>query len=278
VLPFTNAALMCGQASGGLAPGYSTQWRVFIYTSLSGTAFASISELELRGSVGGANLATGGTPSADSFNSSTGGFVANAFDGNSSTFWQSSAASGWLQYTTASPITVNEVAITVGSAVTNGGPAWFDVQYYDGATWITKFTGYTTSWATTTQTFSGQTLGTERVTDPGFDNPASWTTSGGWSISGSNAVAASASNSLVQSGVFVNGHSYAIQFDYNKTAGSALRIRTETFGRLFITPALANGSGTIRATFLADGTQFRLEASSAVFTGSLPSISVKEIL
>jgi hypothetical protein len=276
VLPFTNAALMCGQGNGGFAPGYSTQWRIYIYQTINSSGTGPvISELELRGSVGGSNLATGGTASASS--DVTGHLSSAAFDGNSTTYWDSGTfAPQWLQYTTSSPITVNEVAITIASGVTSGGPTWFDVQYFDGVSWITKFSGYTVSWATTTQTFSGQTLGAERVTDPGFDNPASWTVSGGWSISGSAAVGSSASNRLVQAGVFVSGKKYAIQFPYTKTAGSRLRIRTNTVSSTFTTPTLANGSGTIYATFLADGTEFRLEADTATFSGSLPSISVKE--
>jgi hypothetical protein len=276
VLPFTNAALMCGQASGGFAPGYSTQWRIYIYVAVNGTQNPVISELQLRATIGGANQATGGTASAISTNLSR--VAANAFDGNSTTSWQSGETPPnpcWLQYTTASPFTVNEVAITVDSALAVGGPGWFDVQYFDGTVWVTKFSGYTASWATSTQTFSGQTLGAERVADPGFDNPASWTASGGWSISGSNAVGSSASNRLVQAGVFVSGKNYAIQFPYTKTAGSRLRINTNS--STFTTATLANGSGTIYGIFAADGTEFRLEADTAVFSGTLPSISVKEI-
>jgi hypothetical protein len=262
-------------AAAGGGAGVSTQWRILIYTSLSGHDSLSVTDIQFRGSIGGPNLATGGTPIADSSNGTNGGTLAGAFDGNSATYWQSSVYNnGWLGYTFPSAVTINQVALTVTSGLAPGGPSWFDVQYYDGSTWVTWFTGYTASWSTATQTFSGAGLGPERTTDSGFDNPASWTTSGGWSISGSNAVGTSASNSLSQAGVFVVGHSYAITFDYNMTSGSALRILGSS---TYITRPLAS-SGTVRATVLANSTTFTLQASTAVFTGTIPSISVKEIL
>lgn len=129
---------------------------------------------------------------------------------------------------------------------------------------------------------SPASLGTEALTDTGFDNPAAWSATGGWSISGSAAVGSGASDRLAQSGRLTNGQTYFLSFPYTYTgpnpAIAKLRIRTEANNDLYTTPTLGSGSGNIAAQFVADGTDLRIEADAAVFTGTIPSISCKPVL
>ena len=65
-------------------------WRVRCYESVAGGGtLPGLSELEFRGSVGGADLATGGTAIAVG-----GGTAANAFDNSTSTDWQPTTGYG----------------------------------------------------------------------------------------------------------------------------------------------------------------------------------------
>lgn len=97
--------------------------------------FLTISEIQFRATPGGAQLAVGGTASADSSSSST---PDRAFDGNTGTHWENVSSNDprWIQYAFASPVDVAEVSIR--SAFANEGPQTFDVQWSDdGAAWTT---------------------------------------------------------------------------------------------------------------------------------------------
>lgn len=88
-------------------------WRLYITGNRSGL-ISSIAYTEWRGTVGGANLITGGTPSADSTYS--GSYQASyGFDSDLTQLWSSSnsAFPHWLKYDfgAGSPVDINEVMI-----------------------------------------------------------------------------------------------------------------------------------------------------------------------
>lgn len=264
------------RAGGGGGGGAFDRWRLRSRLLLAG--FTVFHEVEMRATPGGADQCTGGTASASSTNG--GNVAANAFDNNSATAWSSAGATlpQWLEYQFPSAVDVEELAILPGNL---DQVAVFEVQYYDEANWQTDWTHFTPAWASSVNRVlpktSAFTLGAERVTDPSFDVPASWTTSGGWSISGGNAVGTSASDSLAQSGVFELGKYYLIEFPYTMSAGLRLRIQSDRNTNLHLTGTLG-ASGTISEYIKADGTQLNIEADGAVFTGTIPQISVKELV
>lgn len=109
---------------------------------------------------------------------------------------------------------------------------------------------------------------------PQLFNPPLAAYSGGWSRSGGNIVAASAANRVSQTGIFVSGQTYVVSFSGNKTSGQKLRVTTETSSR-YVSPTIGNGQFTFYGEFVADGTQFRLEADGDVFTGTIPETSLE---
>lgn len=121
-------------AAGGA--GLSTQWRLNITAKYTSGNWTSIKDMEMRGVAGGANLATGGVASA-SVNNGGANPASNAFDGNAATQWQTGTATvpQWIQYTFATAVTIEQVSITQASLGDN--PTAFDVQYWDGAAWVT---------------------------------------------------------------------------------------------------------------------------------------------
>ncbi len=99
-------------------------WR-FNISKKHGT-IASIIEVELRGSPGGADQSNGGTPSASS--EVVGYKSAKAFDNNSSTLWRSQDGqqSWWLEYEFPSPVIVREYQLSVPVfAIYSNGIAMF---------------------------------------------------------------------------------------------------------------------------------------------------------
>lgn len=126
----------------------STKWRINITAtdSVSGDGLGSptIAEMEMRGSIGGADLCTGGTASAssdDGSNPAAGAFANNA-DG---TIWVAGGlAPQWLEYDFTTAKTIEQVSIT--SYYGADAPLAFDVQYWDGAAWQTYWSDSTQSW------------------------------------------------------------------------------------------------------------------------------------
>lgn len=106
----------------------------------------------MRGSAGGANLCSGGTPSA----SSTGiGLVSGAFDGDGGTYWGSNGAvPQWLAYDFGSPVDVQQVWIGEGWIDNALWPGEFDLQYSDdGINWDT-LKSFTASWSGATGSYT----------------------------------------------------------------------------------------------------------------------------
>ena len=112
----------------------SARWRVSVSLA-GGTGQLSLAEVQLRGAVGGADLATGGTVSA----SSEADPAINAFDDDTATNWTVvGLTGGWIEYTFVATTVIKEVAITSrNDGSSDQGPTDFTVQYFDGSVWIT---------------------------------------------------------------------------------------------------------------------------------------------
>jgi hypothetical protein len=133
-------------------------WRVLI-TATHGSGATNCARCEMRTSAGGANAATGGTPSASN---ALGGYPASsAFDGNNSTFWVSpSGIPAWLRYSFAAAVDIVELVWrNRPDGYTNESPSAFSVQWSDdGTNWTTEKSFTTPAWAAGEQrTFTVQT-------------------------------------------------------------------------------------------------------------------------
>lgn len=141
-------------------------WRLWITEGNSATA-VDIAELQMRATSGGANQCSGGTASASDSNGS-GTNADKAFDGTTTTSWQSHAFPTlplWIKYAFAAPVTVTQVALTWGSFFAYA-PKTFDIQYSDdNATWFTAWssTGFVSPVTGTTYTSTEGTTVPVRV-------------------------------------------------------------------------------------------------------------------
>jgi hypothetical protein len=100
-----------------------------------------------------------------------------------------------------------------------------------------------------------------------FDNTTPWTVFSGCSITG-GAGSCSGAASMFEQDVLTAGVTYDFSFNYNKTAGSKLRIENGA-GIAYTSAVLANGAGTISGTFTATGNQFRIAADTATYSGTI---------
>lgn len=114
-------------------PVLSSQWRVYATERVDGRAL-TISEVGLRGVVGGPSIAVGGLATASASSGSS--VAANAFDGNTGTIWQSGwdTLPQWIQYTFPTAVSLAEVAITPYYSGTDAPKTW-KLQYYTGSVW-----------------------------------------------------------------------------------------------------------------------------------------------
>ena len=149
----------------GSPHGSHAYWR-FVSMAADSDDAVCFAEIEFRATPGGADQATGGTPTASSVWTASNPdlFAANAFDDNPATIWsaENNTNYAWLRYQFASPVEVAEVAITARNDVAaDTSPGEFAIQYSDdGTTW-------TTAWVVLGET--GWSLGQTRVyTDPNF--------------------------------------------------------------------------------------------------------------
>jgi hypothetical protein len=141
--------------------GSHRYWSVYVsYTSSGGAA--ACAELEFHSTPGGGNIITGGTPIASTVND--GYVVANCFDGNPSTFWNSSGQPPqWVGYDFGSgnSVSVEEIKWTSRADYSLYNPLSFAMQFSDdgtnwSATWSqTGITGWTNG---SSQTFTDSTL------------------------------------------------------------------------------------------------------------------------
>jgi hypothetical protein len=134
----------------------STRWRLLVTGSQANTG-AVIAEIEMRGSIGGPDLTSGGTAVASSEYDGT-FLAANGFDGNTANAWASTFTGlpQWLEYQFPSAVTINQVAITSQSGNQNNCVENGKIQYWDGAAWQDWIiiSGSTLWGATETRTFS----------------------------------------------------------------------------------------------------------------------------
>lgn len=147
IYPFQLAG--AGIAAGKLPPGFRF-WRLNC-TANNGSTNLAIGDFELRSSIGGASIFTGGTPSASSTNGSY--VAANAFDNNAGTLWNAATSSGWLMYVLPANLElVNAVQFAVrtrSDGYTADAPKDFTLEYSSGGvSWtVLKTITAQTGWA-----------------------------------------------------------------------------------------------------------------------------------
>lgn len=136
-----------GGGGGGGSPPPSTQWRTKLtgYPQAGSTTDLGLVEMEMMESIGGADQCTGGTP----VTSDLGYDPAKLFDNDdfSGTVYidQPNNNSGYFGYTFAAAKTIVRVTMTV--ALGARGPTTFDVQYYNGVTWVTYWSVTAGTWS-----------------------------------------------------------------------------------------------------------------------------------
>lgn len=145
-----NILRMRNTVGGGAAP-LSTQWRVQIREVIGVNNVPIAREVEMRGAIGGSDLCTGGTAAAS--HQVVGGEPEDAFDDNTTTFWQSSikvTTPQWLSYTFLSAVTIVQISWQIHTS-TNDGIEDFDIQYWDGASWVTYWSIDNATWSSSDQ-------------------------------------------------------------------------------------------------------------------------------
>lgn len=132
-----------GAAAAGNAHEY---WRIYVTEGVASTN-TSIAEVEMRATTGGADQCTGGTATANE-ELGVDYTAAKAFDNDNATIWHTSTSvlPNWIAYQFASPVEVEEVAITSrNEANSSTAPEDFSIQYSDDGT------NWTTYWSVTGQ-------------------------------------------------------------------------------------------------------------------------------
>src|SRR5262245_15623648 len=130
----------------------STRWRLNI-SSTDNPPFATLAALQMATTLGGADVCTGGTASAESQWDATFS-AANAFDGNASTRWAngpdpSPSLPDWLEYQFPSAVSIVEYRIQAANAFANGSPKNWTFEFWDGSAWVVIDTRWNEpSWTT----------------------------------------------------------------------------------------------------------------------------------
>jgi hypothetical protein len=120
-------------------------WRINI-TDSQDHAYVYMPKLKMRDVESGADLCVGGTAQANEDYALGGYDPSKAFDSDPASYWstQSDAAgAGWIGYAFTSPVEIVEVEMTARNITGTGMPLAFSVDYWDGSSWVTK-------WSTTT--------------------------------------------------------------------------------------------------------------------------------
>jgi hypothetical protein len=113
----------------------SNLWRLWIHANQNSGNWPGLGELQMRGAVGGLDQTTGGTASADySHGSHPASF---AFDDNIATVWKQGnhIRPAPLRYQFASPVGVEQIAISCPAADHGDLPTVFDLDYWNGTAW-----------------------------------------------------------------------------------------------------------------------------------------------
>lgn len=256
------------------ADASSTKWRIKFLWLNDSSGGASAREIQFRSVPGGTNHCTGAVIAASRF----GGFLpSNANDGNAGTEWQAGYQLNepdWWSAESSTPYTLNEITMTAGGNEADR-VKHFDVQYYDGAQWITYWSVRNTLIA------AGATVVYTRTADNGSLGPelltANPTTSSGWAWSGGVGTASATPGSLTWTGTVTEGRAYQLSLKYTKSAGSKLRVKASSGEHLCVL-SIANASGELFFTFVAKGSSFILEPHSADFTGTVSEVSLREMI
>lgn len=140
------SALLASSGGGGEEPppeGAKRAWRIYVFdTSDSGSFNPLIREIEMAYTVGGADLCSGGTviKSAERGSSEA---AANAFDDNTSTYWQAYTNVGeWIGYDfgVGNEVLINEVRMNAWSSYYGRFPRIGMVQSSDDLiNWTTEW-------------------------------------------------------------------------------------------------------------------------------------------
>lgn len=151
-------------------------WRLLL-SAVNTNSRAAVAELQMRGSLGGATLCTGGTILASG--TSSGMVAANAFDGNTTTEWNSEITGGipWIGYDFGTPVSVLEISVR-SSANSFMLSAWGLLQWSDnGTAWSTMGPQFAPSTASTTYVFNGfADVVAPRLAGSGLRLPTAWPT------------------------------------------------------------------------------------------------------
>jgi hypothetical protein len=135
----------------------STQWRIRTVTAGVGITQIGWGEIELR-DVDGINRATGGTPSASSFD--TGREPTYAFDGNTSAgngylSAPADVVGSWIKYTFATAISLRSVKLYAVNGFPTYAPTEFIIERWNGTAWINCGDRIPATWVSgTSQTFA----------------------------------------------------------------------------------------------------------------------------
>lgn len=127
-------------------------WRLRMLSHRSSGDYHQISKIQFRSSVGGADLATGGSPIE-----SGGGGAAKAFDNDDATRWDPPLPifETWVGYQFASPVAINEVLVRSTSFYK---PIDFVVESSDdGITWALEWYVLDQNWLLSDQVIAGRT-------------------------------------------------------------------------------------------------------------------------
>ena len=149
-------SLLMAAAGASTAPAYR-YWRIYMQTNNGDPTYTALCEIELRSSVGGADLTTSSTPAASSTSYSAAYDASKTVDESTSTLWISafnSTTNQWLRYDLGSAQTVAQVAIYPQGDALSRAPKDFIIQgSNDGTNFtnvksITNATGWTAAWRT----------------------------------------------------------------------------------------------------------------------------------
>lgn len=126
-------------------------WRIYITEAIAATTYIAFAEIELRGSVGGADLTTTSTPVTEStFLGGSAGSNTVKNDGSTSSWISTTTAvPQWLRYDLGTSNNVAQVAMLPISTVPARAPSIFILQGSNDGTSFTDvktFTGIT-SWS-----------------------------------------------------------------------------------------------------------------------------------
>jgi len=180
---------------------------------------------------------------------------------------QSSSPSGAFSLNTSTGV----VTLTNTSLITGSGPLSVTIRETNPKD--------ATGFLDTVFSFNAFTFGAELWSNGNFSAAAPPPTLGsGCTISGGVLNCSGGAQLCWETGITVVGHTYRMTGSYTMSAGSKLRANNSTTNGAAIlatSPALGS-SGTFQFDFTATGTAISIEADSAVFTGTIDNISVKE--